>query len=264
MSALVSFASLVSKFNRSGHTWCRDVPVWGGRFSGTSFDRLLYLYLHKWRVLGGHETRLLRRHITPGMTVLDLGANIGFYTVFLSRLVGEHGRVFAFEPEPSLFACLERNCLVNAAGNVRLHRAAVGAESGTATISRSAVNSGDTRVWGTGHGDAASVRVVTVDEALGDVRPDFIKMDVQGYELKALRGMTRILANTPRLMIYLEFWPFGLRSVGDAPSALLDWLVAESFTLYADDGLERPIADRAAYCRTLDAKAYGHILAVRS
>jgi FkbM family methyltransferase len=256
--------SLVSRFNRSNQARRREVRVWGGRFSGTSFDRLLYLYLHKGHVLGRHERALLERHIKPGMTVLDVGANLGLYTYTLSRLVGDAGQVCAFEPEPALFQCLERNCAANGLRNVRLFNAAVGDASGTATISHSPVNSGDNRVWGDAAGTGPSVRIVTLDEALGATRPDFIKMDVQGYELKALRGMTRILRDTPRLMVYLEFWPFGLRSVGDDPSSLLDLLTAESFALYSDDGVEKPIRDTAAFCAQLNGKAYGHVLAVRS
>jgi FkbM family methyltransferase len=250
--------------NRTGQAWRPDVRVWGDRFSGVSFDRLLYLYLHKWGVLGAREHALLERYVRPGMTVVDIGANVGLYTCLLSRLVGETGRVYAFEPEPALFACARRNCDVNGRRNVVLHQAAVGAAGGIATLTRSAVNSGDNRVReGNASGDA--VRVVALDDVLGDTRPNFIKMDVQGYERHVLRGMSGTLRNARRLIIYLEFWPFGLRQVGEDPAALLAQLEAESFTLTSDHGgIERPIEDVAAFSRAFRGKAFANVLAIRS
>jgi FkbM family methyltransferase len=243
------------------------VRVWGDRFSGVSFDRLLYLYLHKWGMLGAHEHALLTRYVKPGMTVLDIGANVGLYTCLLSRLVGDTGRVHAFEPEPALFACARRNCDVNGRRNVTLHQAAVGATAGTATLTRSAVNSGDNRIReGEASGDAgAAVRVVALDEILGDAKPDFIKMDVQGYERHVLRGMSGTLRDARRLIIYLEFWPFGLRQVGEDPAGLLAFLKAESFTLMSDKGgVERPIEDVAAFSSEFRGKAFANVLAVRA
>lgn len=264
-SSIPSLSTFASRLNRSGQAWRPDVRVWDGRFSGISFDRLLYLYLHKWHVLGRDEHALLARHVKPGMTVLDIGANIGLYTCLLSRLVGDTGRVVAFEPEPVLFGCLQRNCAANARQNVVLHKAAVGAASGTATLTRSAVNSGDNRVREGQAGAGDAVRMVTIDEVLGNVRPDFIKMDVQGYELHALRGMSRTLRDTRRLMIFLEFWPFGLRLAGEDPAALLDLLKAETFSISSDrSGAEQPIHDIPAFCREFQGKKFANVFAVRS
>ena len=80
------------------------------------------------------------------MVVADIGANVGLYTFLLARCVGERGLVYAFEPNPALFASLETNCRTNGVANVRLHNVALGAQDDTLTLTRARFNSGDNRL----------------------------------------------------------------------------------------------------------------------
>jgi FkbM family methyltransferase len=170
--------------------------------------------------------RFLRNWVKPGFVVCDIGANIGTYTVPLSRLVGPTGHVVSFEPNRPTCACLRQNIRQNRLGNVTILRAAAGPEVGVADLVVTANNfgevhlapatSGDSRGWvdGAGPGEPmnglARVAVTTVDAEvarLGLTRVDFIKIDVEGFELAALRGAVRTLAGNANLVVQTEIVP---------------------------------------------------------
>jgi FkbM family methyltransferase len=112
----------------------------------SSFDRYLYLGLHRWRIMGRRDRKALMSLVRSGMRVVDVGANIGLYTLLFADLVGDGGRVFAFEPEPQLCELLRHNCMINSVQNVRIFECALGSVSGRSTLWRSAFNSGDNRL----------------------------------------------------------------------------------------------------------------------
>lgn len=142
----------------------------------------------------------LRRHVAPGSVVYDVGANIGFFSLVAARLAGPSGQVAAFEPVAATAAALRRNLVLNDAGTVHVHEAAVGARS-----ERSQLLSVDEPSWShladrgchTRTQDVVEVDVVTLDElvAAGLASPDVVKIDVEGSEVDVLEGM----AETVRL-----------------------------------------------------------------
>jgi FkbM family methyltransferase len=173
------------------------------------------------------ETELVRNHLAPGNVVLDVGAHIGYYTLLSSKLVGPAGRVYAFEPTPDTFAILERNARTNERTNVTPVNAACGAHSGTATLYLNPANAGDNHLFSAedSAGPPVAVRIVAVDDYLpADTTVDFVKMDVQGWEPAALRGMERTLSRGPRVTMMCEFWPSGMRRAGFDPEAFLGQL----------------------------------------
>ena len=142
----------------------------------------------------------LRAAVEPGDTVFDVGANIGFFSTFLSRRVGDGGRVFAFEPEPDNLSMLRANLGANGCGNVTVVPTAVGAEPGVATFSLDGATGATGHLGGTvtagelavGSGRVRLIEtpVETIDglvDRLG-AAPSVIKMDIEGGELAALRG----------------------------------------------------------------------------
>jgi FkbM family methyltransferase len=140
------------------------------------------------------------RRVAPGMVAFDLGANVGFYTLLLSRLVGPRGRVYAFEPSPQALGYLRRHVSMNAPGNVVVCEAAVGAVSGEATFVE-----GESLSTGRTVDDIPApgrvVPQVALDDfvyAVGNPAPDFIKMDIEGGEAAALAGMRRVLSERGR------------------------------------------------------------------
>ncbi len=167
-------------------------------------------------------TSFLQRSVKRGDRAIDLGANIGYFTLLLAKLVGPEGHVIAFEPDAENFALLEQNICANDFENVDLRRQAVADRSGTTLLYRSPVNPGDHRLVGGSRMDREEVEVVKLDDVaeqeFGRLR--WIKMDVQGAELAALRGMRRLIASCPDLTIVSEVFPRALADFGDDPAEL--------------------------------------------
>src|SRR5207249_4760314 len=135
---------------------------------------------------GSFERPLVKeftRVVRQGMTVVDIGANVGFYTLVASRLVGAAGQVVAFEPDPRLHGYLTRNLQDNNCTNVIARQAAVTDHAGTARFTSDPGGTGG-RVSEEA-GDA--VEAVALDDL--DLDVDVVKMDIEGGEVRALAGM---------------------------------------------------------------------------
>src|SRR5579863_394998 len=170
-----------------------------------------------------HILSVLRDFIEPGSVFVDVGANIGWFTVIGSRLTGPGGRVFAIEPDPRNCRILRRNLALNNCRNVSVYRVAAGAADGRAVLYRSADNQGDHRLSAaSGRTDRVGVRVRMIDGILAhrSSRIDVVKIDTQGSETAVLKGMQRLVAANPRVRIILEFWPHGLEDCGSSTAEL--------------------------------------------
>ena len=179
--------------------------------------------------------RTLDRLVTAGSTFFDVGASGGYYTLAAARAVGAEGRVVAFEPAPATVEVLRHHLRLNGLEDrVEVVAAAVTDETGTCTFWE--------RGWSTGaslaEGAAASgydtpptrieVSATTLDDFCGarGIRPDAIKIDVEGAEAKVLRGARRFLEGR-RGGILLEVHPAALEELGDSEDATLR-LLAEA------------------------------------
>ncbi len=215
--------------------WKRRVCLWNSEFVAPSLDRLTALHLHRFRLMGRLEKQFFETHLKAGMTVVDIGANQGLYTMLFSALVGSQGKVMSFEPEPDMYQALVDNVMRNRALNVECHNIALGSRPGTAMLSRSLLHRGDNRL-GQGHNEKTSrkeaVPVNTLDAVVAERPVHFIKIDVQGWEGEVFRGMQKVLENSPDLLIHFEFWPKGLRTAGFEPSELLETLSNQGFKLF--------------------------------
>ncbi|PYJ04409.1 MAG: FkbM family methyltransferase [Verrucomicrobia bacterium] len=171
------------------------------------------------------ERQLLKRILSAGDVVVDAGANIGVYSQFLSSCVGPTGVVHSFEPSPENFRRLQS--ATRKLANVRLSQAAVGECSGRSKLYVSDQLNVDHRTYET-EGDsrpAVQIDVIALDDYFKPgQRVDLIKMDIQGYELHALRGANRVLADNPSAKLLLEFWPYGLKQAGTNWIELIDTL----------------------------------------
>lgn len=216
-------SALVARFNRLP-IWHQRVRVWGADFRACSLDRLVYLTLHRLGFMGREERAFFESQIRPRMHVAEAGANIGVYTIQLSRLVGPEGRVFAFEPSPQLFACLCENLERAGVKNVEPRNLALGSAPGKLSLETDGLNSGDTHISREEKAGATQVEVARLDTVLAGKRVDFFKLDVQGWELEVLRGMTALFDSNPALRLFVEYWPVGLRRAGTAPEDLLAFL----------------------------------------
>lgn len=148
------------------------------------------------------EVQLFEQIVQPGMWVCDIGANIGAFTLPLSKRVEEQGRVIAFEPQPAVFHLLHANCERNKVKNAVLFNAAAGAESGKAHVPD--VDYEEERNLGgiSLTDEGTEVPLITID-SLNLPRCDFMKIDVEGYEAEVLKGATRTL-EFQRPILYVE------------------------------------------------------------
>jgi len=186
-----------------------------------------------------HETALMLAHLRPGMRVLDLGANIGWFSA-AAVLAG--CEVHACEPVPEIAEVCERNvarAMAEGAGRCTVHRVAAGAARARARIALDPRNFGDNRVIeGAAPADMHAARELEIEIApVDELLPEsfvqgginFAKLDTQGSEWLALQGMRTTLAHSPRMALLIEFWPYALR--GARPDELLQFLTAQGFTL---------------------------------
>lgn len=194
------------------------------------------------------ETRIVRENVKLGDTALDIGANIGYYTLFLAQLVGNRGCVIAFEPDPTSFALLEKNISANNYRNVQAVEKAVSNHTGQTMLYIDPYHTLDHRIY---EPDESRSRLVISEVKLDDFFEhreadiDFIKMDIQGSEGLALEGMTKLLKRQKTIKIMTEFWPYGLEKCGYAPKSLLGFLSSLDFLLFdmrGSGGLEDPVS----------------------
>ena len=141
--------------------------------------------------------------LRPGDTLVDVGANIGYYTVLGGLRVGPGGRVVAIEPLPSTSAVLRKNVRMNSLGNVRIIEAAAGAEPRErARISFDPRHLGRATLRAATGSEGREVRVTTLDRVCRELQTiRLLKIDVEGNELAVLRGAVRTLEKTEQIVL---------------------------------------------------------------
>jgi len=181
------------------------------------------------------ETQLALRLLAPGATVADVGANWGYFTLVCAYRVGPTGRVLALEPHPRLVSMLGENVTANRLPQVDVIRAAAGAAPGTMAFvgfDERGGNSGVSRaVRGTERADFESP-VAALDTLLderGVGRVDLVKLDIEGGENAALRGMSRGLADRRYRFVLLECHPQELAHAGASVDECLSSLVRAGY-----------------------------------
>jgi FkbM family methyltransferase len=232
-----------------------------------SLDRLVYLLLNRLGAIPEGSEQLWPTLVKPGMVVADVGANIGLTVLELADAVGPSGHVHAFEPVSRLADSLERNCQINGASHVTVHRMAIGSCNATSEIALAAFNSGDNWVDG-GVGGALheTVMVRRLDDEIGQECVGVVKVDTQGYEPQVLEGMKGTIQRSPDLAIVFEFCPPALVRAGNDPRLLGDQFREYGFDLYDfQSGKLVPIADLMAALRRRNfvARSFTSFVALR-
>ena len=205
------------------------------RLHDPAVDRWISAPLSRGQLYEPFETDLLLGQLHSGDVVLDVGANLGYYTLLFARRVGHTGKVFAFEPDPDNFSLLQANIARNGYDNVILVRKAASDLSGTAQLYRSADNQGDHRLYDTdGKRPSVAVESITLDEFFADYSGPIhlVKIDIQGTESAALDGMVGLLRRCGPVTLATEFWPLGLRRAGSSAERYLAQLTKLGLRLY--------------------------------
>jgi FkbM family methyltransferase len=199
--------------------------------------------------------RLIDAAAGPGGIVVDVGANIGYNTVYAAQRVGAAGRVFAIEPAADNVAILRENIDTNRLSNVAVYAIAAGRSRATRDLflrgEASAVNSLFPESMYAAVTGVQPVPVVPLDDIV-DVQPDLVKIDVEGAELDVLGGMTRLLA-APAIALVIEWHPRLQQAAGYELDALPRFLIEQGFKLRAVSHVST---------RALDARALA-VLAAR-
>lgn len=163
------------------------------------------------------EIDIAKKEIHKGDTVLELGAYIGYHTLIFAKLVGDNGKVIAFEPEPNNFELLKRNVEVNNYKNIILVQKAVSNKTGKIKIYLSKKNKGDHRIFDSrDNRDFTEIDAIRLDEYFKNNKNkiNFIWMSIQGAEFDAIQGMSDILRESKNVKIVSEFTPHLLEKFG--------------------------------------------------
>jgi FkbM family methyltransferase len=170
-------------------------------------------------------------HLREGMTVMDVGANLGLYSLLISRAIGLSGKVYAFEPVPEIFARLKEHIALNNATNVIPVPVALSDEKGTAKMS---VKGGLSSLFRRISDEFVEVQVERLDDFVEREkieRVDAIKIDVEGAELKVIRGADKtIRRDKPILMA--EFYSVTLQAAGTTPEELFETIVSYGYNAF--------------------------------
>ena len=177
-------------------------------------------------------TRLLETLLKEGMTFVDVGAHVGLFTLPAVKWVGKTGKVIAFEPHPMNYSMLSENISSNGfAGLVVTNQTAVSDETGRVGLHLSTFNTGDHQLFNKGGRKTVEVKCTTLDDYFeAGTEIDVIKMDVQGAEAAAFRGMKRVLEDNFAIKVIWELSPAQLIDAGTSANELLSWLENLSFT----------------------------------
>ena len=185
------------------------------------------------RVFERDELKFFSQKCRRGMTVLDVGANVGLYTALAMHLTGREGTVVAIEPHAESRRFLALTIQANAATRTPVHvfDCAASDREGTAELFVNPHNKADNRLYrseATPYGQSAPVRLRPIDailDELGIHAIDILKIDVQGSDFSAITGAAKAIRNSPGMTLLSEFWPEGLRqAAGCAPERYLELL----------------------------------------
>jgi FkbM family methyltransferase len=242
---------------------------WGAKMLVDTSDAMVT----PWLVLDGlwesTVTGWLQQTLKPGQVFVDVGANVGYFTLLGGLLVGPKGKVVAIEAHPRLAELLQRNVIINGLhGHVTTWQRAAWSESTELKLHMRANFASNSSIGSIGSdalarlGDTeeiVGVQAVRLDDLLGDDNHvDVLKIDVEGAEVQALTGLAHTLQANPDITIMFEWSPAQISDVGDDPGSLLALLHSAGFRFRHLENDLRPI-DTAA----LIELPYGNIMATR-
>ncbi|HEB28534.1 MAG TPA: FkbM family methyltransferase [Porticoccus sp.] len=194
-----------------------------------------------------YETQLILERLKPGINFVDVGANIGYYTLIAADQVGSSGFVAAFEPDPENFLLLEKNLAENNFNFVEAVNAGLSDADRDGSLFLSDSNFGDHQIYDAGDGrDSRSIQLLNGAEYLQEKIKtiDLLKIDTQGAESQVMSGLLPLLQRSGKtLTIIIEFWPYGLRQSGSSAHQLVDMLMTLQLPLRIIDHVGHQLLD---------------------
>lgn len=181
------------------------------------------------------EEKLVRNIIKKGDIVLDVGANAGYWTCLFAELVGDTGKVFAFEPVPYNFQLLKKNVEMNGYKNVTLEQKAVSNKTHTTQMYLTDHGSMDHRLNQPNQNrKSIEVEAVKLDDYFKnlDISVDLIKSDIQGADFAGIEGMQQLIEKSKNVKIIIEFAPHMAKGFGPTPEEFIEFLKNSGFQFY--------------------------------
>jgi len=211
------------------------------------------------------ETALILQGLRRGDVFVDIGANIGYFTILAASQVGEGGRVFCFEPDPLNTALLRRSVMQNSLEQqTRIVQAGLSNRNEAGVLHLSEDNFGDHQTHpGSGQRKCLDIELLDGGEYLSAQidHIDLIKIDVQGAEFKVVQGLLPFLKELPvRPDILLELTPYSLKEAGSSGRELIDLLAELDKTFFIVDHIEHQLVETSAddlrrWCDNVDSCA---------
>ncbi len=180
-------------------------------------------------------THFAKQQISKGDIVLDLGANIGYWTLLFSQLVGDKGHVFSFEPEPHNFEILKKNVEINQYNNVTIEQKAVSNITGKIKLFLSSVTTADHQIYDNGENrNYIEIDSIRLDDYFknNNTAINFIKMNIQGGEAEATKGMNDIIKKSSNLIVMSEYTPLFLKNIGMNPKDFVMLFTSKNFSIH--------------------------------
>lgn len=182
-----------------------------------------------------YETNFFRSCLKPGMTVIDIGANIGLYTIIAASKVTPSGKVIAYEPEPHNFLLLKENIKINNFKNVTAIEEGISDTTTVQSFFLTPENKGThSLIDNRETNDSITIKTTTLDESLKKQNishVDLIKIDIEGIEIIALPQMKNAILANPNLILITEIYPQAIRRLGRQPIEYLEKLCELGFSL---------------------------------
>ena len=197
-------------------------------------------------VYGELDTKIIREEIHEGDIVIDVGANIGYYTLIFAQLVGSSGKVFAFEPESKNFEILKKNIEINNYPNIVAEQKIVSDKSGIVKLFIAEHGIVGHRI----NQQKSSQKFIEVESIILDNyikklnldnKINFIKIDVEGSEPKVLEGAKGIMQKSNQLKIFTEFNREAVEEYGIEPKEMIDLFYRNGFKIYLPNYKENKI-----------------------
>lgn len=238
------------RFGVIGHT---DRFTLYTNYDGITFDLDLADFLQKmifcFQYYEHQYVKICKRLIPRGGIVMDVGANIGQYALLAAKLVGSEGYVYAFEPGESQLCKLRYNIALNALNNIDILPIAVGNDRGSYSYYPSSCidNQGRGSLIPDHTGNVRSTKPIQINMARLDdfcderkiKKVDFIKIDVEGYDLEVLKGARNILLNNPLVAVMVELEDDNLKAMGIGANDIRRFMLDLKFHMYEVTGKGR-------------------------
>jgi len=189
-------------------------------------------------------TQVFKSVLRKGMNVIDVGANIGYFSLLASRLVGNNGKVWAIEPEPNNFKNLIENIKLNSMENIIPVGKAASDINDKARLFISREESGEHSLVGIHPQikDTIEVETFKLDDLVDNHKVDLIKTDTEGHEVSVLSGASNIITHNKNLVLIIEFLLPGIKASGHTPKIFWRILRGYGFKyIYIIDEIKKEI-----------------------